>query len=49
MFDIDETTEERNESIEQRMAVERARQAVIDSLAAADSALSQGSAGAPNP
>jgi hypothetical protein len=49
MSDIDETMEERNESIEQRMAVERARQAVIDSLAAADSALSQGSAGGPNP
>ena len=49
MSDIDETMEERNVSIEQRMAVERARQAVIDSLAAADSALSQGSAGGPNP
>ena len=49
MADIEETVEERNLSIEQRMAAERARQAVIDSLAAADSALSAGSAGSSNP
>ena len=49
MADIDETVEDRNESIEERMAAERARQAATDSAAAADSALSQGSAGGPNP
>jgi hypothetical protein len=49
MADIDETVEERNESIEERMAAERAGQAAVDSVAAADSAVSQGSAGRPNP
>lgn len=49
MADIDETMEERNESIEERMAAERAGQAAVDSAAAADSALSSSSAGEPNP
>jgi len=49
MADIDETLEERNQSIEERMAEERSRQAAIDSAAAVDSALSAGSAGGPNP
>ena len=49
MADIEETLEERNESIEDRMAAERTRQAAVDSAAAADTTLSSGSAGEPNP
>jgi hypothetical protein len=49
MADIEETMEERNQLIEERMARERARQAAIDSAAAADSTLSAGSAGGLNP
>ncbi len=47
MTDIDETLEERNRSIEERMAEERRRQAALDSAAVADSADSSGSAGGP--
>ena len=49
MADIEETVEERNQLIEERMAEERTRQAAIDSVAAADSALSAGSTGGMNP
>jgi hypothetical protein len=49
MADIEETMEERNQLIEERMARERARQAAIDSAAAADSTVSAGSTGGLNP
>ncbi len=49
MADIEETLEERNLLIEERMAEERTRQAAMDSAAAADSVLSAGSAGGLNP
>ncbi len=47
MTDIEETLEERNRSIEERMAEEHRRQAALDSAAVADSSVSSGSAGGP--
>lgn len=47
LSDIEQTLEERNRSIEERMAEERRRQAALDSAAVADSSESPGSAGGP--